>query len=324
MLSTEALSKWISIVFFGSKIFSAGAVLFGKVKEGVGDILNWLGEFSLFMSSSADGARSRVFFAAKEFALLEVDDSGVGQAASTSIAERMAVLTTFPLLIGLTALVVPYSRSLEATAMLVRYLSVTLLSLRTGATRSGITSVEAASMIDVSTVEMEASSTDGCVLRVSASRDSCIPEDSGSRSSRLPTAASTSNTFFLILLQTVKEEDEDDEEEKAEEQLFCFLGMHFPESDLDRAMVLPKDFRPLELALELEVLRRRDGGLTPSTADDVDEDASTADCSLLVPVLPHDEDDSIDNGPDCSFFANCLNPLPLTWFDSTEMLFFTF
>lgn len=278
----------------------------------MGDIQDWLGEFSLFMPSSVDGARSRVFFAAKGCALLEVDDSGVGQVASTSTAEgTVALKTTFPLPIGLTALAMLDSRSLEAIAMLVRYLSVTLLSRRTGATRSAVTSVEATSMKDVSTVEVEASSTDGCVLRVSASRDSCIPDDSGSRSSRLPAAASTSNSFFLILLQTVEEEDEnedenddEDEEEKAEEQLLCFLGMHFPESDLDRAMVLPKDFRPLEL--ELESLRRRDGGLTPSTA---------------VPVLRYVED---DNGPGCSFFVNCLKPLPPTCFDSTEMPFFTF
>lgn len=175
LFSAEALRKWISKDFFGSKIFSIGAVLFGKVKDDEGDILDdWLGEFSLFLSSSTSvgGTRSGFFFVAKEPALFDVDDSGVGQVASTSTPER-AVFATLPFPMGLMALKLLDSRSFEAIAILERYLSVTLLSRRTGATRSTTaTSVDATSMIGASTADREASSTDGSVLRVSASRDS--------------------------------------------------------------------------------------------------------------------------------------------------------
>lgn len=118
-------------------------------------------------------------------------------------------------------------------------------------------------------------------------------------------------------------EEEEDEEEKADEKVFCFLGMHFPESDLDSAMVLPKDFFPLD---PLDVLRRREAGLIPSAPDDVDvnDDASKPGCSFLVPVLPHDDDDSSDSGPCCSFLLISLTPLSRPLVDSKDTLFFTF
>ena len=63
----------------------------------------------------------------------------------------------------------------------------------------------------------------------------------------LPVAASTTTSILFIRRMVVEEEEEDEEEEeKAEEGLLCFRGMHFPESDLDSAIVVPKDLRPLD------------------------------------------------------------------------------
>ena len=97
-------------------------------------------------------------------------DSGVGEPAAVSSfggTEGLA-LAVFAWAMGLMALEKPESRSLEELAMLSRYLSVTLLSLRPVTTGSATVSGDKTSMVGVgggaattSVFEKEANSDDG-------------------------------------------------------------------------------------------------------------------------------------------------------------------
>ena len=137
----------------------------------------------------------------------------------------------------------------------------------------------------------------------------------------LPVAASTTTSILFIRRMVVDEdedEEEDDEEEKAEEGLLCFRGMHFPESDLDSAIVVPKDLRPLDDDDDDDDLRCRVPGLIAS--------GLVRGCSVLafgfsLALLSHDSDESNESGPCCSFFPAALTPLSFPGCISTEALF---